>query len=89
MIYTLVCARTGRERSDAPAANSGRDPGKEETMSMLLKKLVADDAGQDLAEYGIALAVIGTIAAAAAIVIAKDVGTLWSKAQVVIDSAAS
>jgi len=58
-------------------------------MSMLLKKLVADDAGQDLAEYGIALAVIGTIAAAAAIVIAKDVGTLWSKAQVVIDSAAS
>ena len=58
-------------------------------MSMLLKKLVADDAGQDLAEYGIALAVIGTIAAAAAIVIAKDVGTLWSKAQNVIDSAAS
>ena len=58
-------------------------------MSMLLKKLVADDAGQDLAEYGIALAVIGTIAAAAAIVIANDVGTLWSKAQKVIDSAAS
>ena len=58
-------------------------------MSMLLKKLVADDAGQDLAEYGIALAVIGTIAAAAAIVIAKDVGTLWSRAQNVIDSAAS
>ena len=58
-------------------------------MSMLLKKLVADDAGQDLAEYGIALAVIGTIAAAAAIVIAKDVGTLWSKAQNVIDAAAT
>ena len=58
-------------------------------MSMLLKKLVADDAGQDLAEYGIALAVIGTIAAAAAIVIAQDVGTLWSKAQNVIQSAAS
>jgi len=58
-------------------------------MSMLLKKLVADDAGQDLAEYGIALAVIGTIAAAAAIVIAQDVGTLWSRAQNMIDSAAS
>jgi len=54
-----------------------------------MMRLVADDAGQDLAEYGIALAVIGTIAAAAAIVIAKDVGTLWSKAQVVIDSAAT
>jgi len=48
-----------------------------------------EEVGQDLAEYGIALAVIGTIAAAAAIVIAKDVGTLWSKAQNVIDSAAS
>ena len=58
-------------------------------MRALVMRLVADDAGQDLAEYGIALAVIGTIAAAAAIVIAKDVGTLWSKAQVVIDSAAS
>ncbi len=58
-------------------------------MTALMMRLVADDAGQDLAEYGIALAVIGTIAAAAAIVIAKDVGTLWSKAQNVIDSAAT
>jgi len=58
-------------------------------MTALMMRLVADDAGQDLAEYGIALAVIGTIAAAAAIVIARDVGTLWSKAQVVIDSAAT
>jgi Flp pilus assembly pilin Flp len=58
-------------------------------MVSLMKKLVADDAGQDLAEYGIALAVIGVIAAAAAIVIAKDVGSLWSRAQSVIDSAAT
>ena len=58
-------------------------------MTALMMRLVADEAGQDLAEYGIALAVIGTIAAAAAIVIAKDVGTLWSKAQNVIDSAAT
>jgi Flp pilus assembly pilin Flp len=58
-------------------------------MTSLMKKLVVDDAGQDLAEYGIALAVIGVIAAAAAIVIAKDVGSLWSKAQSVIDSAAT
>ena len=54
-----------------------------------LKNLLTDDAGQDLAEYGIALAVIGTLAAAAAIVIAADVGTLWSKAQNVIDSAST
>ena len=58
-------------------------------MTALMIRLVADDAGQDLAEYGIALAVIGTIAAAAAIVIARDVGTLWSKAQNVIDAAAT
>ncbi len=79
--------RAGTQRG--PALNSGRDPGKEENMTALMMRLVADDAGQDLAEYGIALAVIGTIAAAAAIVIAKDVGTLWSKAQNVIDSAAT
>jgi len=54
-----------------------------------LKKLLANENGQDLAEYGIALAVIGVLAAAAAIVIAQDVGTMWSKAQNVIDSAAS
>jgi len=54
-----------------------------------MKNLIVDDAGQDLAEYGIALAVIGVIAAAAAIVIANDVGTLWSRAQTLIDSAAS
>ncbi len=58
-------------------------------MTALMKKLIVDDAGQDLAEYGIALAVIGVIAAAAAIVIAQDVGTLWSRAQTLIDSAAS
>jgi Flp pilus assembly pilin Flp len=56
---------------------------------MLAKKLVAAETGQDLAEYGIALAVIGVIAAAAAIVIAKDVGTLWSRAQSVLTSAAT
>ena len=58
-------------------------------MLTLLRKLAAEEAAQDLAEYGIALAVIGIIAAAAAIVIAQDVGTLWSRAQNMIDSAAS
>jgi Flp pilus assembly pilin Flp len=58
-------------------------------MIALVQKFVTDDRAQDLAEYGIALAVIGTIAAAAAIIIAQDVGTLWSKANSVISSAAS
>jgi Flp pilus assembly pilin Flp len=58
-------------------------------MLATLTRLVCDDRGQDLAEYGIALAVIGTLAAAAAIVIAQDVGTLWSQAQSVIGNAQS
>ena len=61
--------------------------GKEGHMFALLKKLIAEDAGQDLAEYGIALAVIGALAAGAAVAIATDVNTLWSKAQSVIHSA--
>ena len=58
-------------------------------MNDMIRRLVSDDSGQDLAEYGIALAIIGVIAAAAAIVIARDVGSLWSRAQSVIDSAAT
>jgi len=58
-------------------------------MTRLLDRLVSDDTAQDLAEYGIALAVIGLIAAAVAIVIAGDVGTLWTQAQSVIQSATS
>ena len=58
-------------------------------MTGMFARLVTDNRGQDLAEYGIALAVIGVIAAAAAVVIALDVGTLWSRAQSMIDSAAS
>jgi len=58
-------------------------------MPNLLETLVREEAAQDLAEYGIALAVIGILAGAAAIVIAKDVGTLWSRAQSLIDNAQS
>jgi Flp pilus assembly pilin Flp len=54
-----------------------------------LKKLVGEKKGQDLAEYGIALAVIGLGAAAAAIVIAGNVNTLWSNADTIIGIAAS
>jgi Flp pilus assembly pilin Flp len=56
-------------------------------MLTLLKKLIAEDSGQDLAEYGIALAVIGTVAGAAALAISTDVGSLWSKAQSIIHAA--
>jgi len=58
-------------------------------MTRMFARLASDDSGQDLAEYGIALAVIGVLAGTAAIVIAKDVGTLWSQAQSVIGDAQS
>jgi Flp pilus assembly pilin Flp len=56
-------------------------------MLALLKKLVREDGGQDLAEYGIALAVIAIGAAAIAVAIGSDVETLWSNAQEAIQSA--
>ena len=52
-----------------------------------LKKLVRDESGQDLAEYGIALAVIGVGAGVAAYAIQGNVSTLWSKASSVIATA--
>ena len=58
-------------------------------MMNLVKKLVRDESGQDLAEYGIALAVIAIGAAAIAVAIGTDVQSLWSNAQVDIHSAAT
>ena len=56
-------------------------------LKLMMKRLIAEEQGQDLAEYDIALAVISVLAALVAIVIAQDVGTLWSQAQNVISSA--
>ena len=56
-------------------------------MLNLIKKLVREDGGQDLAEYGIALAVIAIGAAVIAVAIGTDVETLWSNAQEAIQSA--
>ena len=58
-------------------------------MLKLISKLIRDERAQDLAEYGIALAVIGASAALAAVAIAGDVNTLWSVADSVISNAAS
>jgi Flp pilus assembly pilin Flp len=56
-------------------------------MFKLSRRWFTDESGQDLAEYGIALAVISVLAGLAAVVIATDVGTLWSQAQTIINSA--
>jgi Flp pilus assembly pilin Flp len=58
-------------------------------MTHLLTTLFNQEEAQDLAEYGIALAVIGLVAGAAAVVIATNVGSLWSRAQSVIAQAVS
>ena len=58
-------------------------------MLNLLERLLRDQIAQDLAEYGIALATISVVAIVVAIIVAGDIGTLWSKAQNVIDSAAT
>jgi len=58
-------------------------------MQAFFNRLLREEVAQDLAEYGIALAVIGLVAGAAAIIIAGDVGTLWSRANSVIDNAAT
>lgn len=57
-------------------------------MIALLKNLVKDEGGQDLAEYGIALLVIAAGAAAFAVTISGNVSTLWSAADSVVASAA-
>ena len=58
-------------------------------MLALLRRLLACDEGQDLAEYGIALAVIAGFTVAIAVAIGTDVETLWSNAQSKIDQVAS
>jgi Flp pilus assembly pilin Flp len=47
-------------------------------MLNLITKLVKDESGQDLAEYGIALAVVAVAAAASFSTIKTGIATLWS-----------
>jgi hypothetical protein len=53
-------------------------------LGILSRRLVREKTAQDLAEYGIALAVIGLGAGLAAVVIATNVNQLWSRASSVI-----
>ncbi len=56
-------------------------------MLKLMKSLISEESGQDLAEYGIALAIIAVGAGAVAVAIAGDVNSLWSNAQAAIAAA--
>jgi len=46
-----------------------------------LRHLIWGSEGQDLAEYGIALAVIGVAVALLVVAISDPINTLWSNAQ--------
>ena len=50
-------------------------------MIAILERLGREDAAQDFAEYGIALAVIAGIAVLIAVAIGQDVQTLWQTGQ--------
>jgi Flp pilus assembly pilin Flp len=56
-------------------------------MTYLIKRLLQDERGQDLAEYGSALAVIAVGAGAVALAIAGNVTQLWTRAQTAIAAA--
>ena len=49
-------------------------------MTTTLKRMLREQSGQDLAEYGIALAVVAVGAVAVAMAIAVDTKTLWTRA---------
>ncbi len=54
-----------------------------------VRRFVRSKRGQDLAEYGIALAVIGGLVTAISVIIAGNVNDLWNTANTIIATAAS
>jgi Flp pilus assembly pilin Flp len=50
----------------------------------MLRKVIRDESAQDLAEYGIALAVIGALTAAVVLALGSNVVSLWSAASSVV-----
>lgn len=57
-------------------------------MRNLFCRLIREDLGQDLAEYGVALAIIGGGAAVVALAFASHVNTVWASANSAIQNAA-
>jgi Flp pilus assembly pilin Flp len=49
-------------------------------MTTTLKRMLREQSGQDLAEYGITLAVVAVGATAIALMLAVDTKTLWTRA---------
>ena len=84
-----AAARDVVEVEVAGQVQGGGDPGKERSMLAIMKKLVRDEKGQDLAEYAIALAVITLAVIAAVQLVGTRVTTLWNQAATTLQNAAS
>ena|SRR5207237_6487872 len=67
----------------------GETPERRMNMVTVMKKLVRDESGQDLAEYAIALAVITLAVIAAVQLVGTRVTTLWNQAATTLQNAAS
>jgi Flp pilus assembly pilin Flp len=69
----------------APSAFERHGRLAEEAMG-LIRKLIRDERGQDLAEYAIALAVITAAVGLIATAMGTDVQSLWSQSQSTIET---
>jgi Flp pilus assembly pilin Flp len=69
-------------RIGTPLANTGGEPAllQPAQVKTMLTRLLREESGQDLAEYGIALAIVAIASASAALSIGADVKVLWSRA---------
>ena len=56
-------------------------------MALIIRRLIRETSAQDIAEYGIALAIIGVGAGLVAVAVAGDVNSIWSTAQAAVHAA--
>lgn len=54
-----------------------------------LKRLMREESGQDLAEYGLLLAIVAGIVALIAVTIGQGIETLWQRGQSAVDQVAN
>ena len=64
-----------------------QNPEEDKTMRNLIKKLVKDESGQDVAEYAIALAIVALAAAGVGASMKTTLSTVWSQAQADVTAA--
>ena len=69
-----------------PPRRSSVMEGMAEGAMGLIRKLIRDERGQDLAEYAIALAVITAAVGLIAAAMGTDVQSLWSQSQSTIET---